>query len=120
MNYVRRLNLSGAGIDADKLEKVAKLQFVQSLHLGHNPGIDDDGLKLLHTMPNLVELELQACRNITEDGVRSLAAITRLKRIRLDDRFEDSSAVAELRSLLPKCKVVFNNYGEIRWFGKPR
>ena len=117
---IRRLNLSGSKINSEKLENIAKLDFIRSLHLGHNPGIDDEGLELLHTMTRLVELELHQCPNITDQGVERLAAITDLRRLRLGDRFRDSPAVDRLKTSRPACKVVFDNQGEIRWFGMPR
>ena len=73
--------------------------------------LDDSALPMLAVVKDsLVDLELSSCGNITDDGVKSLAALNKLQHLLLFDLPEvngKDGCLHVLRSALPECNIEF-------------
>jgi hypothetical protein len=53
------------------MRKVANLSSLTSLNLAFNQELSDKGVASLTSLTNLIHLDLGACRNITNEGIRT-------------------------------------------------
>src|SRR5262249_4352995 len=82
----------------DGLADLAGLKNLRSLDLGSNSGANDQGLKLLASLPQLQTLALSRTR-VRDTGVASLAAFKKLETLDLGITKITDAAVGELAKL---------------------
>lgn len=68
MKKLRKLFLQGGNIDDKRAAAIARLPNVAAITLAGNP-LSDTGLTELEKCPNLVGLDLNECKNITDKGL---------------------------------------------------
>lgn len=102
---IHNLLLDGARVTSDGLKHLAGNTELRSLSLIHT-GIDDDGLKHLSRLPRLGSLYLEGT-SISDQGLRHLVGMESLRYLQLgDNRGVTDAGTAELKSALPKLRVV--------------
>jgi hypothetical protein len=80
-------------------------QALESLSV-HNAGLDDRSLQVLSRLPSLRTLELTACPDVTDAGLRALEGAGSLRALRLAEDIGTPEARAQLRAALPQCRVL--------------
>lgn len=72
--------------------------------MSDNPPLNDGALVYLRYFPNLRELSLDGSE-VTDAGLRHLYSLSRLESLDLKDTKVSAGAVANLRKMLPNCKI---------------
>ncbi|XP_064483897.1 ATP synthase subunit s, mitochondrial-like [Ornithodoros turicata] len=87
------------------------LEHVKSIKLHKCAYITDEALHMLaYAKKTLRTLHVTSCGNVTDDGVKSLAALTNLEYLKLFDLFEvrdKKGCLEHLRASLQKCQIEF-------------
>ena len=90
---IRQLNLSGTKINNSFLARLSSLTpNLQDLNLTKCPDITDDGLEHLASLKELRNLSLEGCYRITDDGLKHLSPLKELRNLSLEgcDRISDN------------------------------
>lgn len=92
------------------VESLAKLSTLRHLELPEFAPITDSGLVALSSSAaNLETLRLDHLSGISDEGVRSLVALSHLATLIVQDcRLVTEAAIAALRMALPSCQIAFN------------
>jgi len=102
---LRQIALTAAGLDNDCLLQIAKCNIVTDLKLDRNPRITDEGIKHLVKMSRLKTLNLTETA-VTPACVRYLAKIRKLSTLVISFPRWSPAAVSSLSTQLPQCKVI--------------
>lgn len=73
--------------------------------MSDNPPVNDGALVYLRYFPNLRELSLDGSE-VTDAGLRHLYSLSRLESLDLKDTKVSAGAAANLRKMLPNCKIT--------------
>ena len=104
LEKVTFLNLFNTKITDVGLKEVAKMQQLEGLGLGYTQ-ITDAGLKEVAKCTQLTNLDLEATQ-ITDVGLKEVAKLEQLEWLGLSHCKQiTKSGVAELKKVLPKCKI---------------
>lgn len=83
---------------------------VEEFVIERNPYLRDEALVLLKFLqPSLLSLRLVSCVNVTDQGIKSLVNLNRLKQLYLSDLMTVTNAtdcVNVLKSGLPDCEII--------------
>jgi internalin A len=94
LKRLRKLNISGAEVNAAALEPLTKLPQLESLSLWNCKAVDDAAAPLLARMAALTDLDV-SYTGISDAGLRQLSGLAHLKRLYLTDtKVEQASALA--------------------------
>jgi internalin A len=77
---------------------------LEYLTLGRCSTVRDAGLSYLTRLPNLQELDLHDTA-VTNEGLKSLAAMHSLRRLRLSGSRATAAGIAGLKRKLPLCQI---------------
>lgn len=100
------IDLAGCGMKGDDLRWLAEFPSLEYLRLA-NTNISDAGVSHLTPLGSLRRLDLSRT-SITDASAGYLITMTELRLLYVYDTDMSSRGVAELRSALPNCQVVFN------------
>lgn len=88
-----------------------ELEHVKVIKLHKCAYITDEALRMLVYVKDTLEtLHVTSCGNVTDDGVKSLDRLTRLKYLKLFDLFEvkdKEGCVRHLKATLGECQIEF-------------
>jgi hypothetical protein len=77
-----QINTGGAGLGDDAIRGIAGLESLRELWIGEC-GTSDGGVKLLEKLPQLTALTLRQEGNLTDEAIKSIAKLSRLKSLSL-------------------------------------
>jgi len=106
MSNLEYLGLRGNEISGKGMLHIAGLKKLKGLHLGETK-VDDDGIKHLAGLIRLEELWLHDTA-ISDASVDQLGRFPALRKIDMSNSAVTKAGVARLRSLLPKCSVLYS------------
>lgn len=78
---ITTLDLSHGDFEDRHIAMLAQVPTLKSLNLGYNGNITDAAANHLRTLPNLTDLNLEACKHITEEAVAILSESTTIQRL---------------------------------------
>ncbi|MGD9685011.1 MAG: protein kinase [Candidatus Obscuribacterales bacterium] len=81
---IKSLLLEGAAVKGESLESIKSKSF-SKLRVKDSVLFRDDSLQHVAGLRNLQELRLESCRHLTAEGLRSLAALPKLRILALDN-----------------------------------
>ncbi len=99
MAELHTLNLSSTGIDGSGLKYLQKLKKLLRLKLDRNDDLADENLRFLRFFPNLEVLSLRGCHEITDNGLKHLAGLTKLRELHLPREKITDAGLSHLRRL---------------------
>jgi hypothetical protein len=102
ISNLERLDLEGTNVSGVTLTDLAALPRLQSLTLG--PRVPDGELEQLQEFPALQELDLRACRLLTDACVTSLGALQNLQVLWLPKQIS-APAQKAIRESLAQCQI---------------
>jgi ATP synthase, H+ transporting, mitochondrial F0 complex, subunit s len=101
-----------SGLNAEGFDHIKGCEFLDSIILKNCSYIDDDALgKLVFRKDSLKHLEIDQCKSITEDGLKTLIALSNLKKLVIKDLpyVKNINVVGDqLKSSLKNCEIVIN------------
>ena len=103
---LQQLFLSGDSIDNFVLSYLKNMPNLKELCLFGCTQITDDGLQLLPKLEKLEKLDLRYCSAITDNGIIYLTKQPNLKEIYLDSCFNLTDGGLKELSLIPKLEVI--------------
>ena len=106
MKQLEYLGLRGNDVTDDGVKHLQNLVRLKGLHLGETR-ISDAGLMHLQGMTRLQKLWLDKTP-VTNNAIPRLARLTRLRELHLAKTKVTSDGAERLRSLLPRCAVLFD------------
>lgn len=107
MTRLQTLNISGIRMSGHGLKQLTVFKELQTLIVTDNANLRDYGLEyLVHSVPQLQVLDVSGCEQLTDNGVKELAALKQLQILNLRRCAQVSDAGANaLTAALPKIKL---------------
>jgi hypothetical protein len=101
--------------DAD-LERLARLERLESISLQRSIDITDSGLRHLRKLNRLKRLTISDAEQLTDAGLRQLATLTSLEYLRVDRGRHPISpeTLDALRRALPKCRIEVGGEADVK------
>jgi hypothetical protein len=99
------LDIDGTAIQGSGLKRLEDLPKLRTLVLG--PAVRDADLEYLKDLASLQEVDLRACRHISDAGLAHIGALAKLRAVWLPQQITEEGR-NKLRQKLPKC--------ECRWY----
>jgi internalin A len=115
LSNLQQLDLSDCSLTDAALKELAGMSQLQSLALGHNTGLTDDGVGALTGLQQLQVLDLNHT-GLTDDGLKALAALRGLQTLNL---FATKVTDAGLDALAPLTSLRVLNIGSIKRMTDP-
>lgn len=110
LKTVRRLTLDFGAAHEALLKGAARLPALEELHIVWGEGLTDDGMKPIGAMTRLRRLNLRFCMEVTDAGIAELAPLQGLQELRIPRTFQSFAplGVAGLRALgaLPEIQLL--------------
>lgn len=88
------------------MQSIASVTELRELRLA-GTAVTTRGLEILGSLKKLERLNLQGCRRLKDDSATVLAAFKQLRVLDLKDSGIGEKAVAQLRTSLPQCQILF-------------
>ena len=104
LKNIESLNLSRTQITDAGLMEVAKLQKIEQLIMTQCTKTTDTGLKDVAKLQSLKKLFLERTK-ITDAGLKEVAKLRKLRSLGLNGTQITDTGVAELKKVLPNCKI---------------
>lgn len=94
--YLFETAITGAGLSA--------LNQVELLFLEHSK-VSDKGLVEIGKLKQLTWLSVQHCPDVTDEGIKELGSLTKLKSLYLNGTKATKQGIAKLRMAIPDCEI---------------
>lgn len=110
--FIKEIEATGSGISGIGFPHLKGCVKLDRISLNNCTYIEDEALyQLVDCKDSLKILEIDGCKNITDDGVRSLAKLTNLQKLVLNNlpyvkNFE--TLEKELKDALKECDISIN------------
>lgn len=109
--YIEGVNANNAGICDIGFEHFKGCKYVKDIKIENCKYIDDNALSYLSILQDtLKNLEIIACRGVTDEGLLSLKVLKKLERLKIQGLtfvHKKDSTCKELSEALPNCKIDF-------------
>lgn len=123
LQNLKTLKLLGQNTTDEVLSEIARIKPLEFLEISACEGkmpeglpVKNEGLRVLSELPQLKEVHVHRCPEITDESVSLLSSLTRLTKLTLDATLVSETGIEKLRKALPKTEIHYTPFKGPRFY----